>query len=98
MGHISQKFRLVLRGKRKLLSLLFECLFSLFDFTVFALDLAVLLGQQAGFFFKRFVRGLQFFLLVPEQIFRGLQRTCLLFEPTICLSKLVLLDLQFFCQ
>ena len=61
--HVREKFRLVLRGQRKLGRLLLERAPGLLDLVVLALDLGVLLGELLGLLLELLVRQLQLLLL-----------------------------------
>ena len=75
--HVREELGLVLRGERELLGLLLERLAGLLDLAVLALDLDVLLGEQARLFAELLVRLLQLFLLalqLPRERLRLLEQ------------------------
>src|SRR4029079_2633918 len=67
--HVREELGLVLRGERQLLGLFLQRLPRLLDFLVLALDLLVLVGQQAGLVLELLV-GLLQFLLPALQLLR----------------------------
>ena len=66
VGHVGEELGLVLRGERELRRLLLERLARLLDLLVLALDLDVLVREQARLLLELLVRLLELLLLALE--------------------------------
>ncbi len=92
--HVGQELGLVLGGQRQLLGLFLDERLRLLDLPVLALDLRLLLGQEARSLLQLLVGALQFNLLTLEQLLRLLQRHGLLLQALVGLRELLLTSLQ----
>ncbi len=85
--HVGEEFRFVFRRQGQLFGLVFEFLAGLFDFGVLALDLVVLLRQQAGLFLQGLVGLLKLFLAGLELLRQGLRLGQQVFGAHIGLNR-----------
>ena len=85
--HVREELGLVLGRERELLGLLFQRLAGLLDFLVLALDLLVLVGEQAGLFLQLLVGLLQLLLPALQLLGERLRLLEQVFRPHVGLDR-----------